>query len=181
MLLAPFFCCKSIPFDAGGESENHLNTDQGRDSVRLQPLWILGTHRLLCGDAGSSSDVENVLDLFGGSGSTLIAAQQTGRRAFLMELDPPYCDVIVERWERFTGQTASRDTMEALAWDFYFMLVDSNSPKPEVMDDDYIERFIDEKMKKSRTKPQVEKTRKNAPALKDEAHGRPKRQSAGEY
>jgi DNA modification methylase len=40
---------------------------------------------------------ENVLDLFGGSGSTLIAAEQTGRRAFLMELDPLYCDVILAR------------------------------------------------------------------------------------
>jgi DNA modification methylase len=48
------------------------------------------------------------LDLFGGSGSTLIAAEQTGRRAFLMELDPPYCDVIVQRYERFTGQKAER-------------------------------------------------------------------------
>jgi DNA modification methylase len=56
----------------------------------------------------SSRPGENVLDLFGGSGSTLIAAEQTGRRALLMEMDPPYCDVIVERWERFTGQAASR-------------------------------------------------------------------------
>ena len=56
----------------------------------------------------SSRDGENVLDLFGGSGSTLIAAEQTGRRAFLMELDPPYCDVIVERWEKFTGEKAER-------------------------------------------------------------------------
>jgi DNA modification methylase len=54
----------------------------------------------------SSRTGENVLDLFGGSGSTLIAAQQTGRRAFLMELDPLYCDVIVRRYEQFTGQTA---------------------------------------------------------------------------
>ena len=51
---------------------------------------------------------ENVLDLFGGSGSTLIAAQQTGRKAFLMEIDPPYCDVIVERFEKFTGKKAER-------------------------------------------------------------------------
>jgi len=56
----------------------------------------------------SSRTGENVLDLFGGSGSTLIAAEQTGRHAFLMELDPPYCDVIVERWEKFTGQKAER-------------------------------------------------------------------------
>ena len=56
----------------------------------------------------SSHAGENVLDLFGGSGSTLIAAEQTGRRAFLMELDPPYCDVIVQRWEKFTGRKAER-------------------------------------------------------------------------
>jgi DNA modification methylase len=54
----------------------------------------------------SSKVGENVLDLFGGSGSTLIAAEQTGRRAFLMELDALYCDVIVQRWEKFTGKKA---------------------------------------------------------------------------
>jgi DNA modification methylase len=54
----------------------------------------------------SSLPGENVLDLFGGSGSTLIAAQQTGRKAFLMELDPLYADVIVDRFQRFTGQPA---------------------------------------------------------------------------
>ena len=56
----------------------------------------------------SSRAGENVLDLFGGSGSTLIAAEQTGRRAFLMELDPLYCDVIVARWEKFSGRKAER-------------------------------------------------------------------------
>jgi DNA modification methylase len=55
----------------------------------------------------SSRAGENVLDLFGGSGSTLIAAEQTGRKAFLMELDAPYCDVIVQRWEQFTGKKAT--------------------------------------------------------------------------
>ena len=54
----------------------------------------------------SSLAGENVLDLFGGPGSTLIACEQTGRRAFLMEIDPLYCDVIVQRWERFTGKQA---------------------------------------------------------------------------
>ena len=49
-----------------------------------------------------------VLDLFGGSGSTLIACEQTGRKAFLMELDALYCDVIVQRWEKFTGKKAER-------------------------------------------------------------------------
>lgn len=47
-----------------------------------------------------------VLDLFGGSGSTLIACQKTGREARLMELDPKYCDVIVRRWQDYTGNTA---------------------------------------------------------------------------
>jgi DNA modification methylase len=56
----------------------------------------------------SSKKGENVLDLFGGSGSTLIAAELTGRKAFLMELDPLYCDVIVQRFERVTGKTAER-------------------------------------------------------------------------
>jgi DNA modification methylase len=56
----------------------------------------------------SSRAGENVLDLFGGSGSTLIAAEQTGRRAYLMELDALYCDVIVARFEQFTGRKAQR-------------------------------------------------------------------------
>jgi DNA modification methylase len=56
----------------------------------------------------SSKQGENVLDLFGGSGSTLIGCEQTGRRAFLMELDPLYSDVIVQRWEQFTGKKAER-------------------------------------------------------------------------
>jgi DNA modification methylase len=54
----------------------------------------------------SSLPGENVLDLFGGSGSTLIAAEQTGRNAFLMELDCLYADVIVDRYQRFTGKPA---------------------------------------------------------------------------
>ncbi|QDU46841.1 Modification methylase DpnIIB [Symmachiella dynata] len=56
----------------------------------------------------SSRTGENVLDLFGGSGSMLIGCEQTGRKAFLMELDAPYCDVVVERWEKFTGRKAER-------------------------------------------------------------------------
>ena len=56
----------------------------------------------------SSRPGERVLDLFGGSGSTLIACEMTGRCACLMELDPLYCDVIVQRWEKFTGLSAQR-------------------------------------------------------------------------
>lgn len=54
----------------------------------------------------SSRPNDVVLDLFGGSGSTLIACEKLGRTNFTMELDPKYCDVIVKRWEDFTGQKA---------------------------------------------------------------------------
>ena len=54
----------------------------------------------------SSKPLEVVLDSFGGSGTTLIVCQQTNRKARIMELDPKYCDVIVSRWENFTGRKA---------------------------------------------------------------------------
>jgi DNA modification methylase len=56
----------------------------------------------------SSRTKENILDAFGGSGSTLIAAEQSKRRAYVMEIDPLYCDVIVLRWQNFTGRQAQR-------------------------------------------------------------------------
>ena len=49
---------------------------------------------------------ENILDLFGGSGSTLIACEQLDKRCFIMELLPEYFDVIIQRWENFTGEKA---------------------------------------------------------------------------
>ena len=58
------------------------------------------------GISHSSKQKDIVLDLFGGSGSTLIACEQLDRRCFMMELDPHYCDVIIKRWENLTGQTA---------------------------------------------------------------------------
>lgn len=56
----------------------------------------------------SSKENEIVLDLFGGSGSTLIACEQLNRRCYIMEYDPHYCDVIIDRWQKFTGETAER-------------------------------------------------------------------------
>ena len=50
-----------------------------------------------------------MLDPFGGSGTTLIAAERTGRRARLIELDPKYADVAVQRWQEFTGKSAMRE------------------------------------------------------------------------
>lgn len=62
----------------------------------------------LCGRAikTSSRIGESILDVFGGSGSTLIAAEQLNRRCYMMELDPHYCDVIISRWEKLTGKEA---------------------------------------------------------------------------
>src|SRR5262245_14497462 len=63
----------------------------------------------------SSREGDRVLDPFGGSGTTLIAAEQTGRKAFLIEIDPLYCDTIVQRWEAFSGRKAERTGVEAPA------------------------------------------------------------------
>lgn len=62
----------------------------------------------LCSRAikSSSREGEIVLDVFGGSGSTLIACEQLNRKAYLMELEPKWCDVIIKRWENFTGKKA---------------------------------------------------------------------------
>lgn len=58
----------------------------------------------------SSRPGDTVLDCFGGSGSTLIAAEKTGRHARLMELDPKYVDVIVKRWQEWSGKKATRQS-----------------------------------------------------------------------
>jgi DNA modification methylase len=54
----------------------------------------------------STKPKQIVLDVFGGSGSTLIACEQLDRSCYMMELDPKYVDVIIDRWEKFTGQKA---------------------------------------------------------------------------
>ncbi len=59
--------------------------------------------------ANSSEPGDLVVDLFGGSGSTLIACERRGRRSRLMEIDPRYVDVTVRRWQKYTGKTAVLD------------------------------------------------------------------------
>ena len=54
----------------------------------------------------SSNENEIILDIFGGSGSTLMACEQLNRKCYMMELDPKYIDVIIERWENYTGEKA---------------------------------------------------------------------------
>lgn len=70
----------------------------------MKPIALIEPHL-----RNSSRSGAIVLDPFGGSGSTMVAAQATGRRARLVELDPAYCDVIVRRWEGLTGATATRE------------------------------------------------------------------------
>lgn len=55
-----------------------------------------------------TKETHNVLDLFGGSGSTMIACEQLNRNCYMMELDPKYCQVIINRWEEFTGEKAEK-------------------------------------------------------------------------
>lgn len=61
-------------------------------------------------------DGANVLDLFGGSGSTLIACEKTNRKCFMMELDPHYVDIIVSRWCKYTGKTEIKRNGEPMTW-----------------------------------------------------------------
>ena len=62
----------------------------------------------------SSREGDAILDVFGGSGSTLIACEQLNRKCYMCELDERYCDVIIERWENLTGEKAKLLTPEEL-------------------------------------------------------------------
>lgn len=84
---------------------------RSEDHPTMKPIALLARQI-----KNSSRKGEIVLDIFGGSGSTMIACEQLGRRCYMAELDPAYCDVIVKRWEEFTGQKAEKindqETME---------------------------------------------------------------------
>lgn len=71
----------------------------------MKPLKLMGRQI-----ANSSKKGWLVLDLFGGSGSTMMACEQLGRRCYTMEIDPHYCDVIIDRWQRLTGKTAVKES-----------------------------------------------------------------------
>lgn len=92
-----------------------LLADEEPDIIRERKNLVNDLHptmkpiRLLAKFIENSSDRDDiVMDLFGGSGSTLIACEQLRRRCYMAELDPHYCDVIIQRWENFTGETAVR-------------------------------------------------------------------------
>ena len=79
------------------------NKDKENDLSYSKPIALCAKFIKLYSDNG-----DIVLDLFGGSGSTLIACEQLNRKCYMMELDPHYCDVIIARWEKLTGQKATR-------------------------------------------------------------------------
>ena len=72
-----------------------------KEHPTMKPIKLIG--RLII---NSSRPGDRVLDMFGGSGSTMIACEELGRRCMMIELDPRYADVIVDRWEQYTGQKA---------------------------------------------------------------------------
>jgi site-specific DNA-methyltransferase (adenine-specific) len=93
---------KTLNFIGATTETTIWNIDKdGRNKLHpTQKPVALATKALL------NHSCKTVLDLFGGSGSTLIAAEQTNKTAFVMELDPKYCDVIIQRWETLTGLKA---------------------------------------------------------------------------
>lgn len=74
---------------------------KSEDHPTMKPVGLFGYQM-----KNSSNEGDIILDTFGGSGTTLIAAEQLGRKCRMMELDPHYCDVIIARWEKLTGQKA---------------------------------------------------------------------------
>ena len=76
---------------------------RSKDHPTMKPVKLFGYLT-----RNSSQRGEIVLDTFGGSGTTIVACEQLNRKARIMELDPHYCDVIIARWEKLTGQTATK-------------------------------------------------------------------------
>lgn len=88
-------------------------SSRGDDASKHPTQKPIGLVQWFFDFAGKPNDA--VLDLFAGSGSTLIACEKTKRRGFMMEIDPLYCGVILDRWQEFTGKVAHRDDGEI--WD----------------------------------------------------------------
>lgn len=74
--------------------------------TRLKALKEMGAKECEVLEVARNFSETSVLDLFGGTGTTLIACEQLGRKCYMMELDPHYCDVIISRWENYTGEKA---------------------------------------------------------------------------
>lgn len=106
---------KVEPIFIWGKPENKYDFDFWEQTTQIEED-LKGKHtcpkpvNLVESILAGGKDKGTVLDIFGGSGTTLIACEKTNRKCFMMELDPHYCDVIVARWEKYTGKTAVRLT-----------------------------------------------------------------------
>lgn len=98
-----YACIDKAPFCGDRSQSDVWEVDVDREQEHNTPKPVR-----LCAKAieNSSEENEKILDLFGGSGSTLIACEQTNRKCYMMEIDPYYCQVIIDRWEKFTGKEA---------------------------------------------------------------------------
>jgi DNA modification methylase len=145
--------CGSAPhinsFELGQHGRYRTNVWQykGANSLKTNRIDELSMHPTvkpvqLIADAIKDVSKRNgiVLDLFAGSGSTLIAAHKTGRRAFVCEIDPIYCDVIIRRWQKFASDDAMLARSEKTFEQFEVKRIqsptaddrsDSVKPKPE--------------------------------------------------
>lgn len=96
---------KSHVFYGKGEQNKSIwNYDKPRENKlhpTMKPIALIENAL-----QNSSKEQDAIMDLFGGSGSTLIACEQLNRKCYMMELDPHYCDVIIDRWENLTGNKA---------------------------------------------------------------------------
>lgn len=100
-----FYASKTQPFNAGDRKTTTVWTVTRQTTGTVHPTQKpVALIEIALENSSKSDDV--VLDLFGGSGSTLIACEKTNRQARIMELDPKYCDVIIRRWQEFTGKKA---------------------------------------------------------------------------
>lgn len=101
-------CCQRLLKQAEKTPTTVIDEDKparNAEHPTMKPVRLIG--QLV---ANSTLPGQNVLDTFGGSGTTLIACEQLGRNCYMMELDPAYCDVIIHRWEEYTGGKAEKIT-----------------------------------------------------------------------
>lgn len=100
-----WYASKGKPFNLGDRKTTTLwtvprpTTGTVHPTQKPIPLVLIALEN-------SSAKNSKILDVFGGSGSTLIACEKTNRKCFMMELDPQYCQVIIDRWEQYTGKKA---------------------------------------------------------------------------
>ncbi len=103
-----------------GSIDDHIKNESDLWEIKRDTNYVHPTQKPVALSEralGNHTKAKNILDLFGGSGSTLIGCEKTGRIAYVMELDPKYCDVIIKRWEDFTGKKATLEERNELAND----------------------------------------------------------------